>query len=239
MPDKLKKPSPVELALAAPVVIVAALLQIKLMGSAVGVLSLGLIAAYALWAVIRLNYDSAAILPLYLTGIAVQCLHCCEEYLTGFQRELPRLLGYEWSDTRFVVFNLIWLSLLVGAAAAVQCGVRPGYLIVIFFALAGGIGNGLGHLALSIAQQRYFPGTLTAPLNLMVGALLPAGSSTAMECRTLETRARLNYILATCFNSSCIPSQGGDYGIDLSDAGDPCRCNIDKRLRAPRPRRAG
>ena len=172
MPNNRKTPSPRERALTALVVILAALLQLKLMGPAVGLLSLGLIAAYAIWASMKLNDDSTAILPLYLTGIALQCLHFCEEYLTGFQREFPELLGYEWSDARFVVFNLIWLSLLVIAAAGVHSGIRPAYLIVIFFALAGGLGNGLGHLALSIAQQRYFPGTLTAPLNLIVGALL-------------------------------------------------------------------
>lgn len=172
MPERLKPSSPLERVLPAPFVFLAALLQFILMGPAVAVLSLGLIAAYALWAVTRLNYQSAAILPLYLIGIAVQCLHCCEEYLTGFQRELPGLLGYAWSDTRFIVFNLMWLSLFVGAAAGVQRGIRPAYLIVIFFALAGGIGNGLGHIALSIVRQRYFPGTLTAPLSLMVGILL-------------------------------------------------------------------
>lgn len=172
MPDKQETLSPRERALAAPVVIMAALLQIKLMGPAIGLLSLGLIAAYAVWAVMRFKENSAAILPLYLTGIAIQFLHSCEEYLTGFQRELPGLLGYEWSNTRFVVFNLIWLSVFAAAAAGVHRRIRPAYLIVVFFALAGGIGNGLGHLALSIVQQRYFPGTLTAPLNLMVGVLL-------------------------------------------------------------------
>jgi hypothetical protein len=172
MPNNHNTPSPRERALTAPVVIVAALLQIKLMGPAVGLLSVVLIAAYAIWANMKLNDDSIDILPLYLTGIALQCLHFCEEYVTGFQREFPELLGYEWSDTRFVVFNLIWLSVFIAAAVGVHRGIRPAYLIVVFFAMAVGIGSGLGHPALSIVRQRYFPGTLTAPLTFLVGVLL-------------------------------------------------------------------
>jgi hypothetical protein len=46
------------------------------------------------------------------------------------------------------------------------------YLVVLFLALAGGVGNGAGHLLLSVTQRRYFPGAATAPLCLLVGIAL-------------------------------------------------------------------
>jgi hypothetical protein len=46
------------------------------------------------------------------------------------------------------------------------------YLVVLFLALAGGVGNGAGHLLLTLMQDRYFPGTATAPICLLVGIAL-------------------------------------------------------------------
>src|SRR6266576_267638 len=46
------------------------------------------------------------------------------------------------------------------------------YLVVLFLALAGGVGNGAGHLLLSVTQRGYFPGAATAPLCLLVGITL-------------------------------------------------------------------
>lgn len=105
-------------------------------------------------------------------GIAVQCLHFCEEYLTGFQREFPALIGRQWSDSTSITFNLIWLALFTLAAVGVFRGMAAAYFIVLFYALAGGIGNGAGHLLLCVTRQGYFPGALTAPLNLIVGVIL-------------------------------------------------------------------
>lgn len=142
------------------------------MGRPAAVLSVGLIIAYFLWAVARWKNDPVAVLPMYLLAVAVQCAHFAEEYATGFQRQFPKLIGYEWSDTRFVTFNLAWLALFVLAAMGVYRRKPLAYLAVLFFALAGGVANGAGHLLLSATLGRYFPGAATAPLCLALGIAL-------------------------------------------------------------------
>lgn len=69
--------------------------QVRWMGRATTVLSVGFVIAYLLWLATRWKNDPAAVLPLYLLAIAVQCLHFTEEFLTGFQRQFPMLIGYE------------------------------------------------------------------------------------------------------------------------------------------------
>lgn len=151
-------------------VVVAA--QACWMGSATTLLSVGLVIAYLLWAATRWNNDPGAVLPMYLLAIAVQCLHFAEEFVTGFQRQFPKLIGTEWSDARFVIFNLAWLAVFVLAGRGVILRMKLAYLVVLFLALGGGVGNGAGHLLLSAIQGRYFPGTATAPLCLLVGIAL-------------------------------------------------------------------
>jgi Protein of unknown function with HXXEE motif len=146
--------------------------QVRWMGRATTVLSVGLVIAYLLWLATRWKNDPAAILPLYLLAIAVQCLHFTEEFLTGFQRQFPMLTGYEWSDAQFVTFNMAWLAVFVLAGLGVYRRMQLAYLVVLFLALAGGVGNGAGHLLLSVTQRRYFPGAATAPLCLLVGTAL-------------------------------------------------------------------
>lgn len=143
--------------------------QARWMGSATAVLSVGLIVAYLFWTAARWKNDPAAVLPMCLVAIVVQCLHFTEEYLTGFQHQLPKLLGYEWSDVRFVAFNMAWLAVFVLAALGVYCRVALAYLVVLFLALGGGVANGIGHLLLCAIQGRYFPGAATAPLCLLAG----------------------------------------------------------------------
>jgi hypothetical protein len=89
-----------------------------------------------------LRNDAGAVLPVYLLAIAVQCLHFTEEYVTGFQHQFPRLFGDDWSDARFVTFNMLWLAAFVLAALGVYRRVQLAYLIVLFLALIGGAGNG-------------------------------------------------------------------------------------------------
>jgi hypothetical protein len=48
----------------------------------------------------------------------------------------------------------------------------PAYMIALFLAVGGGIGNGLGHIVLAIRAGGYFPGTYTAPLVFLAGAFL-------------------------------------------------------------------
>ena len=160
---------PHERIIGAAFVAIAIFVNYKVMGRASMILNLGLIVSYLIWATAIWLNDPPAVVPLYVLGIAVQCLHFCEEYLTGFQQKFPAFYGYEWSDRSFVVFNLIWLSLFAFAAFGVMLKSRLAYLIAFFFALVGEIGNGIGHLAVSIAQRRYFPGLATAPVVLVVG----------------------------------------------------------------------
>jgi hypothetical protein len=64
------------------------------------------------------------------------------------------------------MFNLVWLAVFALSAVAVHREQSEAYVVVIFFALIGGILNGMGRVALSLLQWRYFPGTVTAPLML-------------------------------------------------------------------------
>lgn len=150
-------------------VVIAVLLNHLIMGPATNPLSAGLIVAYLIWAFGRWTHIPSLTLPLYLLGIAVQCLHFGEEYVTGFQREFPRLFGGDWSDQRFVVFNLVWLALFILGAVGMLRRSALAYLVVIFFVIIGEIANGIAHLALSIARRQYFPGLLTATIALFIG----------------------------------------------------------------------
>jgi hypothetical protein len=47
---------------------------------------------------------AAALLTVALT-LVIFLLHACEEFLTGFQRRIPALVGDRWTDTQFLVFN--------------------------------------------------------------------------------------------------------------------------------------
>ncbi|HZS10545.1 MAG TPA: HXXEE domain-containing protein [Blastocatellia bacterium] len=155
-------------------VLAAILLHVRFMGVAMMGLNVGLVIAYLVWLSREdgRGSGSSKVLSIYLTGIAVQCAHFCEEYLTGFQTRFPGLAGYRWSDGLFVAFNLIWLCWFVLAAVGGLYRVRLAYLVVWFFALAGGIGNGIVHPVLSIIQGGYFPGLITSPAHLIIGILL-------------------------------------------------------------------
>ncbi|PYJ85190.1 MAG: hypothetical protein DME70_09980, partial [Verrucomicrobia bacterium] len=69
----------------------------------------------------RPTEDSAeaidGITRLYLIGIAFQCLHFTEEFVTGFYVRAPEFLGFvPWPSEFFVIFNLSWIALWVVAA---------------------------------------------------------------------------------------------------------------------------
>jgi hypothetical protein len=155
-------------------VMVAIFLQLQFMGPAVMGLNVGLVVSYLAWLNgVYPKADACRVGSLYLVGIAVQCLHLCEEYLTGFHAMFPEwAFGYRWSDRLFVSFNLIWLSVFVLAAWGVFNNVRLAYLVVWFFALIGGVGNGIFHPVLSVIRGGYFPGLVTSLPHLVVGVLL-------------------------------------------------------------------
>ncbi len=153
-------------------VIVVVAVQTRWMGTAIVLLSIGLAVTYLVWVIGRWKNDPAVVLPAYLLAIAVQCLHFAEEFTTGFPHQFPQLLGGAWSDTQFVIFNMAWLALFVLAALGVYRRVALSYLVVLFLALIGGVGNGLSHLLLCAMEGRYFPGAVTAPLCLLAGVVL-------------------------------------------------------------------
>jgi|HubBroStandDraft_1064217.scaffolds.fasta_scaffold31406_2 hypothetical protein len=172
MMDRNNGLKPRDLVAGAVFALAAAAAQIYWMGNAVSLLSVALVIAYLLWVALPWNNDPAAVLPMCLLAIAIQCLHFGEEFLTGFPRQFPKLMGYEWSDARFVEFNMAWLVVFILAALGVYRSVPLAYLVVLFLAVGGGVGNGAGHLLLCAMQGRYFPGAVTAPFCLLVGIVL-------------------------------------------------------------------
>ena len=162
------------LTIGASLILVAATANAVSMGPPSIALNLGLIAAYACWVGRGCGegVEPAALLPVYLAAVALQCLHFCEEYLTGFQRDFPRLFAAEWSDRQFVVFNALWLAVFVLAGLGVYRRIGLAVIVVWFFALAGGVANGAAHLVLCVVTRRYFPGALTAPFVLLLGVIL-------------------------------------------------------------------
>jgi Protein of unknown function with HXXEE motif len=110
---------------------------------------------------------------LFLIGLAAQCLHFMEEFVTRFQDRFPALFGLPaWSEIFFVVFNLIWLSVWILSAIGLQ---KRGYRLVLFpiwfFAIAA-IANGITHPLLAVVADGYFPGLITSPVVGVVGVLL-------------------------------------------------------------------
>jgi Protein of unknown function with HXXEE motif len=109
---------------------------------------------------------------IFLIGLAAQCLHFMEEFVTRFQDRFPALLGLPaWSEIFFVVFNLIWLSVWILSAIGLQRGYRLVLFPIWFFAIAA-IANGIAHPLLAVVADGYFPGLITSPVVGVVGVLL-------------------------------------------------------------------
>jgi protein-S-isoprenylcysteine O-methyltransferase Ste14 len=143
-----------------------------LLGFATAGLSIGLILAYWIWRNGRWQPTGRRLLWPYLLSLSFFVLHFAEEYYTGFYNAFPSLLGSSWNASSFVAFNLVWLAVFAVSAVGVWRKQSVAHLIVIFFALAGGIINGASHIAISLWQGQYFSGTLTAPLMLAGGLIL-------------------------------------------------------------------
>src|SRR5438270_12827166 len=63
------------------------------------------------------------IIRLYLIGIAFQCLHFTEEYVTRFYIRAPEFLGFvAWPSEFFVIFNLVRIALWLFAAVGLIRG---------------------------------------------------------------------------------------------------------------------
>jgi hypothetical protein len=109
---------------------------------------------------------------IFLIGLAAQCLHFMEEFVTHFPDRFPPLLGLPaWSETFFVVFNLTWLSIWTLSAIGLQKGYWFALFPIWFFAIAS-IANGIAHPVLAIVVRGYFPGLITSPVVGLLGVLL-------------------------------------------------------------------
>jgi len=153
-------------------VVVMQAAQFYLLGRATILLTVGMLISYFLWFGALWKKEPGAVLPYYLIAVIVQCIHFVEEFFYGFARDFPKLFGFEWSETRFVVFNLAWLVIFAVAVVGIRRGMALAYLVLFFLAIAGGIGNGIGHVLLYVWRGRYFPGVATAPFCLIIGAAL-------------------------------------------------------------------
>ncbi|MFN2475999.1 MAG: hypothetical protein ABR526_06620 [Chthoniobacterales bacterium] len=101
------------------------------------------------------------IVPLFLVGVAFQCLHFTEEFNTGFYVRAPQFLGFvAWSPEFFVTVNLIWMALWVAAAVGLKRNLRIAFFPIWFFAVAM-VGNAIWHPLLALATGGYFPGLYT------------------------------------------------------------------------------
>src|SRR5215213_7435049 len=151
----------------------ACIIILVTMGRATIPLVVTLAVCYAIWARRSDWPPSKNIIGLYSFAVIVQCAHVVEEYRTGFFRAFPPVLGADpWSARRFLVFNFAWLTVFLIAGFGLVRKRRGAYLIAMFLAIAGGILNGLGHLALSAREGAYFPGAYTGVLALLVGSIL-------------------------------------------------------------------
>jgi hypothetical protein len=121
------------------------------------------------------KYSSEAIdriIGLYLIGIAFQCLHFTEEFVTGFYLRAPKFLGFvAWSTEFFVTFNLIWIAVWLFAAVGIKKQIRVAFFPVWFFAI-GMVGNAIWHPLLCLATGGYFPGLFTSPFGGVIGLIL-------------------------------------------------------------------
>ena len=121
------------------------------------------------------NYSDQQIdrvIRLYLIGIAFQCLHFVEEFVTGFYIRVPPFLGFvPWSPEFFVTFNLCWIALWLVAAVGIKKQIRAAFFPVWFFAI-GMVGNAIWHPLLCVATGGYFPGLFTSPFAGVIGLIL-------------------------------------------------------------------
>ena len=169
----------------------ACVLTLATMGRSTILLVVALVISYAIWSGRGAWPPSQRVIPPYLVAVVVQGLHLVEEYQTGFPRLFPPVFGAEpWTSRQFLIFNVVWLAIFLLAGLAMMRRAGIAYLVALFLAIGGGIGNGLGHAALVARTGGYFPGAYTGMLSLVAGVMLltrllgrpelpndPAGSS--------------------------------------------------------------
>jgi hypothetical protein len=76
------------------------------------------------------------LIEAFLIGIACQCAHMIEEFVTGFHLLFPPLFGLApLSGELFVGFNVFWLGVWALSVIGVLHGSRAAYFPIWFFAL--------------------------------------------------------------------------------------------------------
>ena len=159
--------------IAALAVAVVCAIELVVMSRAVSPLVLALIVSYLLWLAQPVLRPTRGLLVAYLVAVLVQCAHLVEEYSTGFYLALPPVFGTApWSPMKFLLFNLAWLAVFLVAGIGIANSRRSAYVVALFLALGGGIGNGLGHLVMAARRGGYFPGVYTGVLALFAGSAL-------------------------------------------------------------------
>jgi hypothetical protein len=155
--------------------VAAITLNAVVMGPAVILLNIGLMASLLAWLATGAGRPSPQRLvgPLYLAAIVIQTFHFAEE-LAGRVHELaPPLFNLDpLPAQKFVVFNLVWIGIFLVSAVGVFRSVRLALLPVWFIALIGGIGNSIFHSWLAVQNGGYVPGLATALINLPLGIAL-------------------------------------------------------------------
>ncbi len=153
-------------------VVVAVLFQALWLGLPAIFVSVALAASYGLWvgSAWRVVPRLRAVFSL---AVLLFVIHVAEEFLAGLPMALPELFGRSpWLDYQYLAFNGAWLLVFGAAAVTVGTGRQLPVLIILFFAVAGGVGNGVLHLLLVLRRGGYFPGAWTAPFCLIMGVWL-------------------------------------------------------------------
>ena len=132
--------------------------------------------ALAIWLVRSGNRvsetDRNRLAVLFLAGIACQCLHFGEEYVTGLYNYFPPLPGgMRLTAGLFAGFNLFWIGIWLLSAWGIRHNLRIAWLPAWFFGLAMCL-NGVAHPLLAIRAGGYFPGLITSPVVGIAGFLV-------------------------------------------------------------------
>lgn len=107
--------------------------------------------------------------------LVIQSAHVAEEFLNGFQRRFPQLLGLEaWSNKFFLTLNLTGIAIWASAILALARG-RTFFAVAapVWFLAITSFANGVAHPAVSLATGSIFPGLFSSiPLGLAGLALI-------------------------------------------------------------------
>jgi len=121
-------------------------------------------------AALRVERHAASVALLIAT--AVQSVHFCEEWATGFHIRFPALFGLPaMSMTFFVAFNLAWIAIWIVCIPRLRESSSFAFFAAWFLALAAVL-NAIAHPLMAVAVNGYFPGLISSPLIGLAGLWL-------------------------------------------------------------------